>query len=31
VPLDVHHVGSELIDALARAAKNLIDQQDSER
>lgn len=31
VPLDVHHVGSELIDALARAAKNPIEQQDSER
>ncbi|MEV0853812.1 hypothetical protein [Nocardia fluminea] len=31
VPLDVHHAGSELIEALARAAKDSIEQQDSER
>ncbi|MEV0336910.1 hypothetical protein [Nocardia sp. NPDC050717] len=31
VPLDVHHVGSELIDALARTTKNPIDQHDSEK
>ncbi|MGW5315534.1 DUF6668 family protein [Nocardia thailandica] len=31
VPLDVHHVGSELIDALALTTKNPINQHDSER
>ncbi|MBF6212156.1 hypothetical protein IU487_14050 [Nocardia puris] len=31
VPLDVHHVGSELIDALACTTKNPIDQHDSEK